>query len=160
MGRDLCKLKKDSSGLWTVKYQITDGDQEPDTVMMEIHEQPTKDLLDALQAMAEHALEFCEFPKTWKLTVLGVTITHTNDVQGLVITCTRALKKCNAPLIVNTPHFTRDPYNEEDESGMGIFSDACCEALDRLETLAFAFIDGDRVQKQLEFEKQPALAVG
>jgi hypothetical protein len=158
--RELLKFKKDSEGNYLVKFQENKGELKVDTITIESTDTPRKELLDALQAMATHALSMCEFPSTWKLNVIGVTVTHTNDVQGLVITSSRDLEGSNAPLIINTPHFTREPYNETDESGMGIFTGECGMALDRLEKLALKYVDGARAQLELPLVKKELAAVG
>ncbi len=152
MARRLLKFKANSDRTEIlVKYEI-DKNGAVDIVTLESTEKPAKALFDALQAMDKHMGEIAELPADWKLTILGVTVTNTNDVQGLVITATRELENSNAPLCLNTPHFTRQPYSEGDDSGAGIFSFRCAQALDRLEKLVFAYVDGDREQRVLNFD--------
>ena len=57
-------------------------------------------------------------------------------------------------MTINTPHFTRESYNEDDESDISIFSLECGEDLDYLEAEIFRFVDGARAQKELNFEEE------
>lgn len=151
--RRICKIKigKDDNERETVTVKM----EEPDhcggytSHLIECRDSPHSDLRSALHAMAEFLLVHCEFPTTWAVSVISCTITHTNEVQGLVITGRRDLENCNAPLIINTPHYTREPYNEDDESDNGIFSGSCGDAIDILEKEALAFVDGKRSQGDL-----------
>jgi len=97
-----------------------------------------------------------ELPGHWRefLTMRGVTVTWTNGVQGLVLTALRTLSGSNSPMTINTPHFTRESYNEDDESDMGIFSLECGEDIDYLEAAVFRFVDGARAQQELNFEEE------
>lgn len=154
--RRICKVKigKDDYDREVVTIKL----EEPDLAdgftshLIECKDAPHPDLRNALQAMGEYLKEHAEFPSTWVVSVIGVTITHTNEVQGLVITGRRDLEKCNAPLIINTPHYTRESYNEDDDSDIGIFSESCGDALDLLEKETLAYVDGKRSQGELDFE--------
>jgi len=149
--RELEKLKiKDETIL--IRYRVTGGEgRYPETITLEGTEPPLEALKAALQGMAEHAVRMMEAPAHWaeELTVLSVTVTH-HDVDGLVITSLRKLDNSDAPLVLNTPHFTfgaRDDFQE-----LGIASTECIETLDQLAALAFDYVDGERKQRVLEFE--------
>lgn len=151
--RRLIKYKyKDGETL--VKYE-TEHDEEGqyDTVTLETSDEPTQELYNALQGMAAHAREMIEAPQSWdeELKVLSVKLGYSGDVQGVVITALRALENNNSPLVINTPNFTREPYNEGDASDIGLFSAECATDLDRLEELVFRFVDGERAQGQFDF---------
>jgi len=104
--------------------------------------------------MAQYAVKICELPEEYQLYVLSVSISYSDeDIQGLVITCHRALKYSNAPLIINTPHFSREPYSESADPEASVFSTECADDLDELERLAFAYLDGDRAQTSLGLEE-------
>lgn len=157
--RRICKIKigKDNMERETVTVKLQEPDQKGGFTdhLIECRDEPHPDLREALKAMVDHLIEHAEFPYDWRsdIDIISCTVTHTNGVQGLVITGRRDLKNCNAPLIINTPHYTRESYNEGDDSDVGIFSSECGDNLDRLETEALAFVDGKRAQLQLEFEK-------
>lgn len=165
-GRRLCKIKIGKNEfereVVTIKMEEPDRNGEFTAHLIECKDTPHPDLRAALAAMAEHLISNAEFPSTWEpqIDVISVTITHTNNVQGIVITGKKELENCNAPLIVNTPHYTREPYNEDDESDKGIFSTACGFAIDALEKEVIAYVDGKRAQQELDFGenlKQPDL---
>jgi len=160
--RKLLKFKISSDGNNVVKYQIDRDEESSDTVGIETTAIPSKNLSDALQKMADHVISIVEFPSTWlkDIKVLGVTCTYTNDVQGLVITALRTLVGSNAPMVINTPHFTRESYNGDDSiSDTSILSIQCGMDLDALESLALKYADGgERLQPDLEFAK-PELVV-
>jgi hypothetical protein len=123
--KKLIKFKVDSEGAVLVRYQIEHQDEAIDTVTLESSDAPSQALGDALQKMADHLL---------------------------VITAKKDLAGSHAPLIVNTPHFTREPYNEDSDDDTGIFSDECGADLDELERLALLFAEGgERLQKELDF---------
>jgi len=152
MSRRLLKFKASSDGGYLAKYEV-DGKQGTDTITFESTDAPLPELNAALQKMVDHVVAIAEFPVGWRgdIKIIGVTCTYSNDVQGLVITARRELENSNAPLIVNTPHFTREPYNEDSEDDIGIFSSECGDDLDALEVQVFGYVDGDRAQKQLDF---------
>jgi len=156
--RRICKIKigKDDFERETVTVKLEEPDQSGGFTshLIECKDAPHPDLRDALQAMGEYLKEHAEFPSTWVVSVIGVTVTHTNEVQGVVITGRRDLENCNAPLIINTPHYTRESYNEDDDSDKGIFSSSCGDALDLLEREAIAYIDGKRAQGDLFAEEE------
>lgn len=152
MDRELLKLKV-KDGEVVLKYQIV-GSGFPETITIESTEPPRKELNEALQVMVDHVIAMCELPPTWResLTVRGVTVTR-NDVDGLVITALRDLEGSDSPLVLNTPHFTREGQNEEQE--LGIYTFSCGENLDELEKLAFEYADGKRKQQVLDFSEEP-----
>lgn len=149
-----CKIGKDDNGrvVVVIKYEIPDSTGDFTKVEIENHDIPHPDLKAALSAMIPHLRENAELPANWTLDVISCTITHKHEIQGLVITGRRELENSNAPLILNTPHFTQESYNEEDDSGVGVFSSACGEAIDVLEREAIAYVDGKREQLELPFE--------
>lgn len=162
-GKSLVKYKyKAKTSETLVKYTVErDEEGTLDTVTVETHDLPRPELKEALEAMADHMVDMIEAPHDWRneITVLSVTVTSSNDVQGLVITGMRELENSNAPLVINTPHFTREPYNEEDDSDVGIFSFECADALDELERLVIRFVEGERAQQELDFSAD-GVAVG
>jgi hypothetical protein len=164
--RRLLKFKTGSSRTEVLaQYEIDRGnpDDGMDKITLESSEMPSMAVIGALQAMARHMVDIAELPADWldDLTIIGVTVTHTNDVQGLVITATRKLENSNAPLVLNTPHFTRCSYNEDPVDDKGIFSGDCGDDLDALEKLVFAYVDGgERTQLTLQFTREPAAVSG
>jgi len=139
--------------------QTTDG---WDQVSFRSEEPARPELHDALSEMGRHLLSICEFPFEWRyeISVQGVTITYSDDdIQGVVISGRRELKKSNAPLILNSPHISREPYSESSD-GTSLYPPGCAEDLDTLERAALAYVDGARLQRELDFnaEQDPAEA--
>ena len=160
----LCKLKYNAKeDEMLVKYEVHERDH-VDTFTLESTEGPRSELVTALKTMAGHLCGICEFPGDWasKITVRSVTVTWSNEIRGLVITGLRALDGSNSPLVVNSPHFTEVPYNDDSESQKNIYSLECGIALDILTELAFKFVDGERRQLQFEFVQpgEPTAAGG
>ncbi len=153
----LLKFKLDDDGV-LVKYEVVDQESVRETHTVESPERPRASLRGALALMADHLCVMAELPSTWakELEIRGVTVTHTNDVRGLVITGLRKLKGSNAPLVLNSPHFTECPYNEDGDSEVGIYTAACGVDLDELEKQVWCYVDGEREQLQLGLEAEPS----
>ena len=152
--RKLLKLKVKEGEIF-LKYHRPDEDSAfPETITIESAEPPRQELKDAMQNMVDHVIAIAELPASWreKLTVRGVTITR-NDIDGLVITALRKLDGSNSPLVINTPHFTREERDENQDTN--VYSFECGRDLDQLEKEAFLYADGKRQQHQL-FAPEPA----
>jgi hypothetical protein len=157
MDRRIVKFKhKPKENYVFIKYE-TDNEAYIDTVSIESHDEPHPDLPAALQAFALHVGDMAEFPEDYcdGIQVLGVTWTWSNGVRGCVVTARKELEQSNAPLIINTPNFTDEPYNEDDDSGMNLLNSNEIAALDRLEKEVFAFVDGKRAQGDLFADADP-----
>jgi hypothetical protein len=111
---------------------------------------PLVSFRDALSALSLDVIGICEMhvAEEPKISVRGVTFTNTNDVFGAVITAMKKLKTTNAPLVINTPHLTEEPYGEGDTSTPLLDT----ATVDRLHTLALEaerYINGEREQGDL-----------
>ncbi len=153
----LLKFKLDDDGV-LVKYEDVDQESVRETHTVESPERPIKGLRDALSMMAAHLCTMAELPSTWakEIEIRGVTETHTNDVRGLVVTGLRKLRGSNAPLVLNSPHFTECPYSEDGDSDVGIYTATCGADLDDLERWVWGYLDGEREQLQLGLEVEPS----
>ena len=153
MSRRLRKFKlKASTGDIEVHYEQENGSTGTwDEFTMKSFEAPVSELEVALQDMDEHVIDICELPAVMRdqLTVSGVSISYTDDIQGVVITSMRSLSGSNGPMIINTPHFSAQPYGEGSDASMSVFSLECGAALEYLETQVFKYIDGERAQMGL-----------
>ncbi len=157
MARRLLKLKyKQKENLVFVKYEEDRKNDITDTITLETTDPPRNELVSALQTMAKHLVDIIEAPGSWRdhIVITSVTVTWSNDVQGLVITGLRTLDNSNSPMVINTPHFTRVSYNEESNSDMNIFSYDCGLDLDNLCEYVFRYVDGDRKQLTLDFQEE------
>ena len=127
-----------------VKYSQTTPDGRTETVTLESAEEPRQELVAALQALAPFVCALCEFPAEWGcdgMTVRGVTINRSDETPGLTITALRALMHIQTPLVLNTPYTTE-------------FGEPCAVALEKLEKLVLAYVDGERAQASLGLEKE------
>jgi hypothetical protein len=152
--RGLLKLKIDGDDVLVKYVEREGGEDDGDTVTLESSDPPLPELREALQAMAEHMVAICELPAKWteEIRIVGVTVTYSDDVRGLVITGLRRLQGHAAPLVLNSPHAT----NEEKEQGP--YTVACGPALDELEEEVWRYVDGERAQLQLSLEPVGAVA--
>jgi hypothetical protein len=147
----ITKVKFDGSKV-RIEYENKREDQKQwDEFTLQSADLPTLELTDALADLRQDVLAICELPADdlLKLTVRGVTLTHTNDVLGACITALKSLKTANAPLVINTPHLPETPYGDGDSPVLAT------STVDRLHTLMLAaerYIDGERAQADL-FEK-------
>lgn len=149
--RRLVKIKNKDGELSITYWKRREHDW--DELSLKTKDPPKRELLEALSAMAEHAVEMIEAPESWadRVTVQSVKFDFTDDVQGVVITCLRKLDFHDAPMVINTPHFTSEPYSETDIREMGLYSAECAEAIEELWRRVFEFVDGDRAQAGLDF---------
>jgi hypothetical protein len=142
-----------------IKYEKSiKGSGAFETITVESAEKPQKDLQAALQAMAAHLCAIAELPADWAedLEIRGVTCTWTDGIRGLVITGLRKLEHSNAPLVLNSPHFTEAPYAEDGDDTVSVYDDGCGEDLETLDRLVFGYVDGAREQLRLELEAAPS----
>lgn len=144
------KVKYDGSRV-RIEYQKERADgQSADDYTLSCADQPSPAFLAALNALADDVVSICEFhaDSVRNLKVRGVSFTYTNDVFGAVITALKTLKTANAPLVINTPHLTDEPYGEGDGSTPLLDTSTA----DRLHTLALEaenYINGERAQGAL-----------
>jgi hypothetical protein len=160
MSRRLLKFKYSDDGIVVRYEQTNDTIGEPDRFTFESKEEPRKELKDALAAMATHVVDICELTELEseiidRITVFGITRTYTvvdDDrlVQGLVISARRSLTNSNSPMMINTPHFTDEPYSVTADPDLGVYSLECGEALHKLTKRIFAYVDGERAQQELD----------
>lgn len=143
-----------------VKFETSRADGDYDIFTFECDDDPSPDLKKRLDAMAEFLLENCEIEKNeiaHKVQVKSVTCTHKEmegfDVHGLVISGTRELKNCNAPMCLNSPHKTDVPYCEDSDDESILLSPECLHALDALVSEVFSYVDGKRAQLELDLEE-------
>lgn len=151
--RRLLKFKLKDSDVFVKYEKPSESAAIPDTVTLESGEAPRSELRDAMKALRADVVEMTELPiDEDELTVIGVSFTH-GDYDGVVVTALRELENSNAPLVLNTPHFTND-----EEADVGVYSMDCQERLDDLESLVFAYVDGERQQLELE-DAEPELVL-
>jgi len=147
MSRRLTKVRYDEKKVEIHFERMRLG--ETDEFALKCSDAPLIDFTQALDALAEHIVTMIGVPRTWKLglKVRGVTFSYAgeNDTMGAVITALKTLETTLGPLVVNTPHATVEPYNAEGDPSRCLTAD-CVKALRALETQAWRYVDGIRVQ--------------
>jgi hypothetical protein len=144
------KIKLDASRV-RLEYETVREGGDPDEYSMLCAERPRAEFGTALQALAADVVEICELAADdlAKITIKGVTLTHTNDILGAVITATKALKGSNAPLLLNTPHLPEEAYSGQASDPNPTMPLGMATRLKRLVEEAGAYVRGSRAQGSL-----------
>jgi hypothetical protein len=121
-----------------------------DTISMKCSEPPKAPLIQALEALKPHMMQFAELPEDWAdaITVRGITVGDKGGRMTVAIRGVRDLEDSNTPLSINTPLHVREKMDDENDSEVekGTFAEDCYEAVRRLERLAIEYVNGDRQQ--------------
>jgi hypothetical protein len=144
------KVKSDGSKV-TLHYERERSDGTRDEYAMVSADRPAPEFDAALNALAEDVIVVCELPASdkEKLTVRGVSLSHTNDIRGAVITAMKALTTANSPLVLNTPHLPESAYSGSKTDPNPTMADGMVHRLDDLEREATRYVDGERAQGAL-----------
>lgn len=149
------KIKHDKDGKIHIEYSRLTPAGSWDELMFRSSDEPRPEFKEALDALAVHVVEMCEMPEfdheDHKYTIRNVSFSYggENEVMGVTITALRSLDGSNSPLVLNTPHFIAEPYNEGGDDSMGILSSYCNAALKTLKAEAQLYLDGHRKQMDL-----------
>jgi hypothetical protein len=144
------KIKFDGDKV-RIEYEMPRKDGgDPDAYTLLSIDKPLPEFQVALQAMKQDVIDICELDPSCgdKLTVRGVTLTHTNDVLGACVTALKLLKTANAPLVLNTPHLPEASYSGDD-NGTPIMATAMGDRLSALMIEAERYVNGERAQASL-----------
>lgn len=122
------------------------------TITMETTEQPAAAFTAALQSLKTDVLQICDLPVEYgaQMRVTSVSFTNKKDVMGAVITATKKLKDCNAPLNINTPHLPAAPADHKSQSTANLLSDDCVKRLEKVLKETEQLIDGKKLQTDIE----------
>lgn len=128
-----------------------------DEFSLKCNEPPLESFKDSLKALVPYVVKDLELPDSYATTlkVRGVTFSFGGefDTMGAVVTSLKTLRNSNAPLVLNTPHKTVEPYNEGgDESNC--LSLGFCSALDDVIEEAIKYVQGNRAQQQLPLKNK------
>jgi hypothetical protein len=140
-----------------VQYQVEREGSEPDEYSMECADAPHPDFEKALQALAPHAILWCELPEALvkRSRISGVSLSWNHDedgdvVMGAVVTALVTLVRCQSPLVLNTPHKPERPYSDGDPNAVTYCLTAdCIAAIGKVLEEAEAYLDGKRAQGSL-----------
>jgi hypothetical protein len=160
---NLTKIKF-NKGKIEIEYEKCDRETDSKKTQFCSYDEPLPSFKDALQAMALHAEEICEFPAGFftapsaetgdgevirqKGRVLGVSFSYADKdgIMGASITVLRELITSQAPLVINTPHLAEAEYSEG--SSQPLLTDDCVRALYALKDEAMKYLNGERAVKQ------------
>lgn len=143
----ITKAKYDGSKV-RIEYEQQRPDKQYDEFTMSSVDRPTPTFILALNALAADVVKICEFPEddAKKLTIRGVSVSHTNDIMGVCITALKAVKSAQSPLVLNTPHIPEEPYGDAESPTL------TRETLDRVHSFLLEvenYIKGERAQPSL-----------
>lgn len=141
---DFAKIKY-SKGSMTLEW-ADEGIVDTKRTTLTSSDEPEKEFVDAMQALAPIVADLLELPKEYVagLTIIGVSLSY-NETQGrgCVVTCLKELAGFNAPLVLNTPHLAEDA---EHGPTMPL---RLSQALGALCARAGRFKDGHRLQSDM-----------
>jgi hypothetical protein len=110
-------------------------------------DEPSPEFVKAYEAFKPKALELLElegYGAGFKVIGLSINEEEGDGRCGIVVTCAKALKSTNAPLILNTPHL-REPVGPDDR-GAGFMPDGWMELIFAIQEQAQKYDDGERAQ--------------
>lgn len=140
----------------TIKYHEGAADDPQNETTYTSKDAPTPEFREALQALRADVIDICELPmQLYALDVRSVSFSHANDILGATITALYSLSKSNAPLVINTPHKSAEPYSEGGDSSQCLDPHAVAR-LKRLIDRAEKYLQGARAQGTL-FDAPPVL---
>lgn len=158
------KIKKDKkTDKVTLEYQKKKADDSVDEFAFSSFDKPLPEFDTALLALRKYVLEICEYPVNddflTRVTVTGVSFSYGGNegVMGATLIAQLALKECNAPLNLNTPHLAEDFYNENGGSEKQLMPDNMAADLYKLINEAERYLYGERAQGEL-FNQEKAEA--
>lgn len=135
-----------------IEYEVLECDKVKEEYSLTSIDKPLPSFAEAMQVLARSVVEICELPDEDinHITVSGVSFSCGGEkqVMGAVITAQKKLKKTDAPLNLNTPHKTEEPYGETGSASQ-LLDD---ETVDKLYTVikeAMRYIEGERQQGEL-----------
>jgi len=142
------RIKFDGSRV-RLEYQvIRPGGGDPDEYSLHCADLPLVAFREAVRALVDDVCVICEFPSSEasKVKVLGCSLTYKDGVLGAVLTATKDLMTCPAPLILNTPHLPEKPYGD---GGGAVLPANTVRRVRALCVEAERYLDGDREQGSL-----------
>ena len=150
------KIKKDKkTDRVTLEYQKKKKDDGLDEFSFSSFDKPLPEFDTALLGLRKYVLEICEYPLNddflTRITVTGVSFSYggDNDVMGATLIAQLALKECDAPLNLNTPHLAGDYYSESGGSEKQLMPDNMATDLEKLIAEAERYLYGERAQGEL-----------
>jgi hypothetical protein len=144
---------KQKDGWIIIQSTEKNGYTQEREVTFKCSDTPHEDLINAFDALVEHARTILEWPSSYadgRIRISGVSSSFSEDtgVEGAVLTGQVALDGSDAPFCFNTPHLAFEQYSEGGVSKL--MPEEAQDALKRLRDEAAAFmLNGKRAQGDL-----------
>jgi len=107
------KIKYDGSQV-EIQYEQVMESTDDIKIVLKSNDKPLKEFIDCMQSLKDHIEVICCLPENYceMADVRGVSISHTHDIMGAVITCLIPVSTANSPLCLNTPFLPEGQYND------------------------------------------------
>jgi len=146
------KVKYDGIYVTIVHHEGTKDNPTSETTMRS-KDAPVPEFVNAFAALRQDVRSITELDvDISRLTVRGVSFSDTSDIMGATITSLYELRDTDAPLILNTPHKSEEPYSEGGDDSKCLAPETC-ERLETLRQCAMDYVLGTRAQISM-FENQ------
>lgn len=149
MNREITKIKLGKDGRVVINYAVLLDDDRRDEYTLSCTDAPTPEFAQTMGALSGALPAWLEVDAYYcsDMTPIGVSLTWKHGIMGACVTALKPLTRCNAPLVINTPHKSALPYSGTDDS-MCLPGQAV-EMLEKLIAHASDYIDGVRAQADL-----------
>jgi hypothetical protein len=148
------KVKYDKKlGLVTIEYdQIGDDEVK---ITLKSTDAPLDELVDCFYNLIPYVETICQLPDGYcnDSEIRGVSLSWTNGIMGVVVTCLIPLDNANSPMVINTPHVPSEQYSEGGQSP--VLSKDVVTVIKTLIEEATRYINGERkpdVQLKLDLK--------
>jgi len=145
------KIQLMKSGAVAIKYGVSDDNEGFTKIDARFSEPPEAAFRNAMDKLAKHVIEICEFPdlELKKISPHTVTFSYSGESERMsaFISVDRVLKNSTSVMLINTPQ--RHEPEGENSQDKSVLSKQCCKDLNQLKNEAKKYIDGMRHQKKL-----------
>jgi len=148
------KVKYDrKAGQVTIEYEQVGIDEVK--ITLKSNDEPLPELVDCFNNLIPYVETICQLPDGYcnDAEIRGVSLSWTNGVMGVVVTCLVPLDNANSPMVINTPHVPAEQYSEGGESP--VLSKNVVIVVEELINEAEKYINGERKpDSQLKLDLQ------
>jgi hypothetical protein len=148
MIKEISKIKYDGRCV-KIDYSIKNSDpnvQNKDDIKVALSscDKPLPEFIEVFHGLRQYVEQICNLADGYcdKAEVRGVSLSHSHNIVGAVITVLVKVKTANSPVVINTPHLPSAPYNENGEEPL--LPRDCVIDINTLIEEAEKYIDGLR----------------